>query len=130
MAKKESGKDKKTSKFYLLFECGGRYPKEGYLKESFCKQAGEAGGKPRKKDGRFNLCVWCTPKQPNGRPIMPDGSFAPCGWCKNTRANGRKKDRCFPSDPERMKILDAKEHSANEDWDWTVTCFPQEMNDR
>lgn len=119
----------KAGKFYLIFECGARYPKEGYLKESFCKQAAEIGDKPRKKDNRFNLCVWCTPKQPNGRPFMPDGSFAPCGWCKNTRKNGRKKARCFPSDPARMKALDEKEHFSDDDWDWVVTCFPQEMND-
>ena len=115
--------------YYLLYECGARDPKEGFLKESFTMQAARAGGTPRKKDGRFNLCVWQYPDSPNGRPFMEDGSFAPCAWCKNTRVNGRKKERCFPKDPARMKLLDEKAHASNDDWDWYVTCFPQEMKE-
>ena len=115
--------------FYLLFECGARYPKEDYLKESFSKQAANAGSKPRKKDGRFNLCVWRHPNPPNGCPFMPDGSHAPCAWCKNTRKNGRKKDRCFPEDAKRMEELDAIDHSSDDMWDWVVTCFPEEIKE-
>lgn len=113
--------------YYLQFQCGGRYPKEGFLKESFQKQALAAGGTPRKKDGRFNLCVWRHPGGANGQPYMPDGSRAPCGWCNNTRKNGRKKDRCFPEDAKRMEELDAADHAPNDMWDWTVTCFPEEI---
>lgn len=116
--------------FYLIFECGARYPKEGFLKESFTKQAAGAGGKPRKKDGRFNLCVWRSPNPPGSRPFMPDGSEAPCAWCNNTRINGRKKDRCFPEDAERMKTLDATHHAGDDLWDWVVTCFPEEKSEK
>ena len=115
--------------YYLMYECGARYPKEGFLEESFTMQAAIAGAEPRKKDGRFNLCVWRDPNPPNGRPVMPDGAFAPCAWCKNTRKNGRKKDRCFPEDPDRMKTLDAARHSSDDMWDWVVTCFPKEMEE-
>ena len=115
------------TQFYLQFQCGGRLPKEGFLKESFVKQALAAGGIPRKKDGRFDLCVWRCPGGANGQPYMPDGSRAPCAWCKNTRINGRKKDRCFPEDAKRMKALDDAHHSNDDMWDWVVTCFPEEI---
>ncbi len=115
--------------FYLRFECGARYPKEGFLEESFTKQAADGGSKPRKKDGRFNLCVWASPECPSGRPLMPDGSFAPCMWCKNTRKNGRKKDRCFPKDAKRRKTLHAAHHMSDDMWDWVVTCFPEEVEE-
>ncbi len=113
--------------FYLLFECGARYPKDGFLKKSFTEQAAQGGDKPRKKDGRFGLCVWQHPDTHKGRPVMPDGSFAPCAWCNNTRANGRKKEQCFPEDADRMKTLDAASHAPDDMWDWVVTCYPKEM---
>lgn len=115
------------AQFYLQFQCGARYPKDGFLKDSFQKQAAAADGKPRKKDGRFDLCVWQYPGHSNGQPYMPDDSRAPCAFCKNTRINGRKKVRCFPQDKERMATLQDSHHAPDDMWDWTVTCFPEEI---
>ena len=102
---------------YLVFECGARIPAEGNLKQSgsYADHARDIGQKPRKKDGRYRLCVLDTHGD-NNKPIMPDGKVAPCRFfCPCKKASGRKETACMTEDPSRAgtRVI--------------ITCYPREV---